>query len=59
MDPADKAVVINPYKFTNDYGPANGIFLGTMTYVTDGNTASVAGGTESIQLFIWFDTDFK
>ena len=59
VDPADNAVVINPYKFTNDYGPANGIFLGTMTYVTDGNTASVAGGTESIQLFIWFDTDFK
>ena len=59
VDPDDNAVVINPYKFTNDYGPANGIFLGTMTYATDGNTASVSGGTESIQLFIWFDTDFK
>lgn len=53
------AHVVNPNKWQNDYGFANGIFIGQITFAVDGTTASVAGGSQIFPVAVWFDTKFE
>lgn len=52
------AVKINPNKWQNDYGYANGVLIGQMTFVTDGDASKVSNGAAIFPLAIWFDTKF-
>ena len=52
------SVVINPDKWKDDNGYANGVFIGQMTFATDGVEGSVGNGTQIFPLAIWFDTKF-
>ena len=52
-------VKINPNKWMDEKGYANGIFIGQMTFATDGNNASVGGSKNQIfPIAIWFDENF-
>lgn len=53
------AVKINPNKWQNEYGYANGVMIGQMTFVTDGNSSGVSSGSSMFPLAIWFDTKFQ
>lgn len=53
------AVKINPNKWQNEYGYANGVMIGQMTFVTDGNSSGVSSGSQMFPLAIWFDTKFQ
>lgn len=53
------AVKINPNKWLNEYGYANGVMIGQMTFVTDGNSGGVSSGSQMFPLAIWFDTKFQ
>lgn len=55
---ASQAVKINANKWQNDYGFANGVMIGQMTFVTDGNSNNVGSGTGIFPIAIWFDTRF-
>lgn len=52
------AVTINPGKWQDESGYANGVFFGQMTFVTDGNSANINSGSGIFPLAIWFDTKF-
>lgn len=54
----DLSVVINPDKWKNDSGYANGVMIGQMTYVTNGNTSGIGNGEKIFPIAIWFDTKF-
>lgn len=59
----DLSVVINPGKWKDSEGVyANGVFIGRMSFVTDGKQADLANdGTTKNQIFplaIWFDESF-
>ena len=61
--PSDFAVVINPGRWVDSYGYANGIMTGQMVFSTVGDKAdlSASGDQNKQQVFpiaIWFDTDF-
>lgn len=53
------AVKINPNKWQNEYGYANGVMIGQMTFVTNGNPGGVSSGSQMFPLAIWFDTKFQ
>lgn len=54
-------VVIQPNKWRggDDNTYANGVMIGQMTFVTDGNVNGVNNGLGTFPLFIWFDEKFK
>ena len=55
------AVKINANKWLNNYGYANGVMIGQMTFVTNGSTTdlqNVSGDKGIFPLAIWFDTRF-
>ena len=57
----DLAITINPNKWQNEYGYANGVMVGQMTFVTDGNPEMLSHSSNTNQIFpiaIWFDTKF-
>ena len=60
----DLSVTINPGKWKDSEGVyANGVFIGRMTFVTDGNKANLAPSPSSLEsltfpLAIWFDESF-
>lgn len=60
----DLSVIINPGKWKDSEGVyANGVFIGRMTFVTDGNKANLAPSPSSLEsltfpLAIWFDESF-
>lgn len=54
----DLSVVVNPDKWKDDAGFANGVMIGQMTYATNGNPSSIGGGEKIFPLAIWFDTKF-
>lgn len=59
VDPSNLSVKINPNKWQNDYGYANGVMIGQMTFVTDGNSGNLVGSNNQIfPIAIWFDTKF-
>lgn len=53
------AVKINPNKWVNDYGYANGVMIGQITFVTNGNPSGVSNGSQMFPIAIWFDTKFQ
>ena len=55
----DHAVLVNPEKWKDDAGYANGIFIGQITFGTTGtDPASAAAARRIFPLAIWFDTAF-
>lgn len=59
MDPETLTMVVNPDKFSDDYGYANGIISGTMQYNINNIDPVNVGGTECFPLLIWLDPDFN
>lgn len=53
------AVKINPNKWQNEFGYANGVMIGQITFVTNGNSSGVSSGSQIFPLAIWFDTKFQ
>ena len=58
--PSDYAVVINPGRWVDSYGYANGIMIGQMTFSTIGDESDMTGTASQriLPMAIWFDTDF-
>lgn len=56
----DLALHINPEKFMDEYGYANGIFTGQVTLGLDGKDPQKASNPYRLfPLFVWFDTNFQ
>ena len=56
----DLALRINPEKFMDEYGYANGIFTGQVTLGLDGKDPQTASNPYRLfPLFVWFDTNFQ
>lgn len=54
-----KELVVNPNKWVGDDNiPANGAFIGQVTYVTNGNEGAVAKGVQIFPIWIWLDEKF-
>lgn len=59
VDPADKAVVINPGKWMGeDKVYANGVMSGQITFVTNGSEAGINNGSSVYPILVWFDEKF-
>lgn len=58
VDPADLSIVINPDKWKDDTAYANGVFIGQITFATNGLEGSVGSGTQIFPIAIWFDSKF-
>lgn len=59
VDPADKAIVINPGKWMGeDKVYANGVMSGQITFVADGNEAGINNGGQIFPILVWFDEKF-
>lgn len=58
VSPDNLAVIVNPDKWKDDNGYANGVIIGQMTFATNGNEGTVGSGTQVFPLAIWFDTNF-
>lgn len=59
VDPADKAIVINPGKWMGeDKVYANGVMSGQITFVTDGNESGINSGSPTFPILVWFDEKF-
>lgn len=52
------AVKVNPNKWLDDNGYANGVMIGQITFVKDGNEANVSSGKQMFPIALWFDTKF-
>lgn len=59
IDPQTLAMVVNPDKFLDDYGYANGIISGTMQYNFNNIDPVNIGGTECVPIIIWLDPDYN
>lgn len=59
VDPATKAVHVNPNRWVDASNvPANGFFIGQMTFVTNGDQSGVATGSQVFPIWLWFDENF-
>lgn len=59
VDPADKAIVINPGKWVGeDKVYANGVMFGQITFVTNGTEGGINNGSQTNPIFVWFDEKF-
>ena len=59
VDPADKAIVINPGKWVGeDKVYANGVMFGQITFVTNGTEGGINNGSQINPIFVWFDEKF-
>ena len=57
--PTDLSLYIAPEKFVDEYGYANGIFTGQITFAETGaDPAGAADPYRLFPLFVWFDTQF-
>ncbi len=55
----DHALLVNPEKWKDDAGYANGVFIGQVTFGTDGaDPAGAAAPRRIFPLAVWFDTAF-
>lgn len=52
------AVTINPNKWQDEHGYANGVMIGQITFVKDGNSKNVSNGKQIFPIAIWLDTAF-
>ncbi len=55
---SDRSFVVNPNRWIYDGYYADGFWIGTMTYVTDGNSSNINGGAQMRPVVLWMDTDF-
>lgn len=54
------SVLIHPNKWRGDDNAfANGVLIGQMTFVTDGNATNINNGVGNFPLYIWFDEKFN
>lgn len=59
IDPATKAIHVNPNRWVDASNvAANGFFIGQATFVTNGDAAGVASGSQIFPLWLWFDENF-
>lgn len=59
VDQSDFSVVVNPNKFRDDAGYANGVFTGQIIFgATSGDPSSAFNNNGDFPLFVWFDTQF-
>ena len=59
VDPVTKALVVNPNKWMDPNGVmANGMFIGQMTFVQNGNESGINNGSQLFPLWVWFDEKF-
>lgn len=59
VDPADKAIVINPGKWMGeDKVYANGVMSGQITFVTNGSEGGINNGSPIFPILVWFDDKF-
>lgn len=59
VDQSDFSVLINPDKFKDEAGYANGVFVGQMIYGMNGGSDPAANFKKGdFPIFIWFDTAF-
>lgn len=56
VDASTFELVVNPNKWTYNGEAANGVFIGQMTYMTDGTDPQ--NGTTVLPIILWFDTKF-
>lgn len=56
VDATTFELVVNPNKWTYNGEAANGVFIGQMTYMTDGTDPQ--NGTTVLPIILWFDTKF-
>ena len=57
---SDHALLVNPEKWKDDAGYANGIFIGQVTFGTTGTDPQAAAAERRIfPLAVWFDTAFN
>ena len=55
----DHALIVNPEKWKDEAGYANGVFIGQITFGTDGaDPAGAAAPRRIFPLAVWFDTAF-
>ena len=59
VDPEDLAMVVNPEKFSDDYGYADGVVSGCMQYNFNGIDPVNVGGTECFPILIWLDPTYN
>lgn len=55
---ANNCITVNPNKWTDENGYANGVFIAQMTFTTDGKSANVGTGSQIFPIAIWFDENF-
>lgn len=58
VNPGDLKLVVNPDKYVDDYGYADGVVIGTMQYNVNNNNP-VTTGTEVFPIMIWLDPSYN
>ena len=58
VQPGDLKLIVNPEKFSDDYGYADGCMVGTMQYNLNNVDPVNTGGTEIFPLIIWLDPSY-
>ena len=58
IQPGDLKLIVNPDKFVDDYGYADGCMRGTMQYNINNVDPVNTGGTEVFPLIIWLDPSY-
>lgn len=59
IDPADRSIVVNPEMWKSAAGQyANGVLLGRISYITNGNLNELNDGPVFYPVAIWFDENF-
>lgn len=58
VQPGDLKLIVNPDKFVDDYGYADGCMMGTMQYNINNVDPVNTGGTEIFPLVVWLDPSY-
>ena len=58
VQPGDLKLIVNPEKFSDDYGYADGCMVGTMQFNLNNVDPVNTGGTEVFPLIIWLDPSY-
>lgn len=58
VQPGDLKMIINPEKFVDDYGYADGCMVGTMQFNLNNVDPVNTGGTEVFPIIVWLDPSY-
>jgi hypothetical protein len=58
VQPGDLKLIVNPDKFVDDYGYADGCMMGTMQYNINNVDPVNTGGIEVFPLVVWLDPSY-